>query len=60
MIARALPRVSPVRVIVIAVVPVATTPVVSTIEVFCAVAAKVEVAVNDVTVLAMEVTDPKK
>ena len=58
--ARTLPRVSPVRVMVIAAVPVAAPAVVSTIEVLAAVAAGLEVAVNDVTVLAMEVTDPKK
>lgn len=58
--ARALPRVSPVSVIVIAEVPVTAPAVVSTIEVFCAVAAEVEVAVKDGTPLAMEVTDPKK
>ena len=58
--ARAPPRVSPVSVIVIAAVPVAAPAVVSTIEVLVAVAAGVEVAVNDVTPLAMEVTVPKK
>ena len=58
--ARALPRVSPVRVMVIAAVPVAAPAVVSTIVVLVAVAAGVEVAVNDVTPLVMEVTDPKK
>jgi len=58
--ARTLPRVSPVRVMVIAAVPVAAPAVVSTIVVLAAVAAGLEVAVNDVTVLAMEVTDPKK
>jgi len=57
---RAIPRVSPVRVIVIAAVPVGAPAVMSTIEVFCAIAAKVEVAVNDVTLLAMEATLPKK
>ncbi len=41
-------------------VPVAAPPVVSTIEVLVAVAAGLEVAVNDVTPLAMEVTVPKK
>ena len=51
---------SPVSVIVIAAVPVAAPAVVSTIEVLVAVAAGVEVAVNDVTPLAMDVTDPKK
>ncbi len=58
--ARAPPRVSPVSVIVIAAVPVAAPAVVRTIEVLVAVAADVEVAVNDVTPLAMDVTDPKK
>jgi len=58
-LARALPRVSPVSVIVIALVPVAAPAVVSTIEVFVAVAG-VEVDVRDATVLAMETTDPKK
>jgi hypothetical protein len=58
--ARAPPRVSPVSVIVMAAVPVAAPAVVSTIEVLAAVAAGVEVAVKDVTALAMEVTDPKK
>ena len=59
-IARASPRVSPTSVMVIAVVPVSAPAVVSTIEVLAAVAAGVEVAVKDTTVLAMEVTDPKK
>jgi len=59
-IARALPRVSPVSVIVMAALLVAAPAVVSTIEVFCAIAAKFEVAVKDVTVLAMEDTVPKK
>ena len=45
---------------VIAAVPVAAPAVVSTIEVLVAVAAGDEVAVNDVTVLAVDVTDPKK
>ena len=58
--ARAPPRVSPVSVIVIAAVPVAAPAVVRTIEVLAAVAAGVEVAVKEVTVLAMDVTDPKK
>jgi len=58
--ARALPRVSPVRVMVIAAVPVAAPAVVSTIVVLVAVAAGVEVAVKFVTALAMELTDPKK
>ena len=57
---RAPPRVSPVSVIVIAAVPVAAPAVVRTIEVLVAVAAGVEVAVKEVTVLAMDVTDPKK
>jgi hypothetical protein len=58
--ARAAPRVSPVSVIVMAAVPVAAPAVVSTIEVLVAVAAGVEVAVNDATVLVMEETEPKK
>ena len=58
--ARTLPRVSPVSVMVIAAVPVAAPAVVSTIVVLVAVAAGLEVAVNDVTPLAMELTDPKK
>jgi hypothetical protein len=45
---------------VMATVPVAAPAVVSTIDVLVAVAAGVEVAVNDVTVLAMEDTVPKK
>ena len=40
--------------------PVAAPPVVSTIVVLVAVAAGDEVAVKGKTVLAMEVTDPKK
>ena len=59
-IARAAPRVSPVSVIVMAPVPVAAPAVVRTIEVLAAVAAWLEVAVKVVTVLAMDVTDPKK
>ncbi len=59
-LARAPPRVSPVSVMVIAAMPVGTPPVVSTIVVLVAVAAGVEVAVKVATVLAMEVTDPKK
>ncbi len=58
-IARGAPRVSPVSVMVIAAVPDAAPPVVRTIEVFVAIAGE-EVAVKDVTVLAMELTDPKK
>ncbi len=58
--ARAPPRKSPVSVMVITAVPVAAPAVVSTIEVLVAVAAGLEVAVNDATVLVMEVTDPKK
>jgi len=58
--ARGAPSVSPVRVMVIAAVPVAAPAVVSTIVVLVAVAAGLEVAVNDVTPLAMEVTVPKK
>ncbi len=45
---------------VMAAVPVAAPPVVSTIEVLVAVAAEVEVAVKDATLLAMEATDLKK
>ncbi len=56
---RAPPRMSPVSVIVIAAVPVAAPVVVSTIEVLKKVAG-VEVAVNNVTLLVMEETDPKK
>jgi len=52
--------VSPVSVIIIGKVPVAAPPVVSTIVVLVAVAAGDEVAVKDVTVLAVDVTDPKK
>ena len=58
-IARALPRVSPVRVMVRAPVPVAAPPVVRTIVVLVAVAAGVEVAVTP-PVVAMEETVPKK
>ena len=58
---RAPPRVSPIRVIPKEEVPVATPPpVVRTIVVLVAVAAGVEVAVKNVTVLAMEATEPKK
>ena len=57
---RAPPRVSPVSVIVIAAVPVAAPAVVRTIEVLVAIAAVYEKAVKDVTVLTMEVTNPKK
>jgi len=60
MIARGTPRVSPVRVMMMADVLVAAPAVVRTIAVLVAVAAGVEVAVNDVTPLAMEVTVPKK
>ena len=58
--ARAPPRVSPVSVIVIAAVPVAAPAVVRTIVELVAIAAVYEKAIKDVTVLAMEVTDPKK
>ncbi len=60
--ARAPPRarVSPVSVMVMAAVPVAAPAVVSTIEVLVAVAAGVEVAVKNATLLLMEATDPKK
>ena len=57
--ARAPPRVNPVRVMVIAAVPDATTPVVRTRVVLAAVTAA-EVAVKVATLLAMEVTVPKK
>ena len=57
--ARTLPRVSPVRVMVRAPVPVAAPPVVRTIVVLVAVAAGVEVAVTP-PVVAMEETVPKK
>ena len=59
-LARAPPRKSPVSVMVMAAVPVAAPAVVSTIEVLVAVAAGVELAVKDATLLAMEATDPKK
>jgi hypothetical protein len=58
--ARAPPRKSPNSVMVMAAVPVAAPAVVSTIEVLVAVAAGVEVAVKDATLLVMEATDPKK
>ena len=58
-IARALPRVSPVRVMVRALVPVAAPPVVRTIVVLVAVAAGVEVAVTP-PVVVMALTVPKK
>jgi hypothetical protein len=58
--ARAPPSVSPKSVMVMAEVPVALPAVVSTIEVLVAVAAGVEVAVKDATLLVMEATDPKK
>ena len=45
---------------VIAEVPDATPPVVRTMVVLEAFAARLELAVNDVTLLAMEVTVPKK
>ncbi len=45
---------------VMAAVPVAAPVVVSTIEVLVAVAAGVEVAVKDATLLVMEETDLKK
>jgi len=57
--ARTLPRVSPVRVMVRAPVPVAAPPVVRTIVVLVAVAAGVEVAVTPPAVV-MEETVPKK
>jgi len=58
-IARGAPRVSPVRVIVMASVPVSAPAVVRTMVVLVARAAG-EVALKDGTVLEMEVTDPKK
>ncbi len=58
--ARAPPSVSPHSVMVMAAVPVALPAVVSTIEVLAAVAAGVEKAVKDATLLVMEATDPKK
>ncbi len=58
--ARAAPRVSPVSVIAMGVVPVAAPAVVSKIEVLVADAAGDDVAVKAATVLVMEVTDPKK
>lgn len=58
---RAVPSFNPVSVMVMADVPVAAPAVVSTIEVFVAVAAgPVEVAVKEITLLAIDVTDPKK
>ena len=59
-IARAPPRVSPFRVIVTAAVPVAAPAVERMIEALVAVAAVVEAAANDGTLLAMDMTDPKK
>ena len=53
------PRVSPVRVMVIAAVPDTAPPVVRTMAVLVDVAVP-EVAVKGVTVLAMELTDPNK
>ena len=58
-IARALPRASPVRVMVIAAVPDAAPAVVRMIEVLVAVAAGVEVAVTP-PVVVMALTVPKK
>ena len=57
--ARGVPRVSPVRVMVIAAVPDTAPAVVRTRVVLAAVTAA-EVAVKDVTLLVMEVTVPKK
>ena len=51
---------SPVRVMMMADVLVAAPAMVRTIAVLVAVAAGDEVAVKPATVLAMEVTDPKK
>jgi len=60
-LARGAPRVSPIRVTVIAAsVPISAPAVVRTIDVLVAVAAGVEDAVNDVTLLVMEATVPKK
>jgi hypothetical protein len=58
--ARAPPRVSPVRVMVMDAVPVAAPAVVRTMVVLVDVAAAVEVAVKDPTLLVMEETVPKK
>ena len=55
----AAPRVSPVSVMVIAAAPVALPPVVSTMVVLVELALP-EVAVKAGTLLAMELTDPKK
>ena len=57
--ARGVPRVSPVRVMVIAAVPDTAPAVVRTISVLVAVTAA-EVAVKRLTLLAMEETVPKK
>jgi hypothetical protein len=56
----AAPRVSPVRVMVIAAVPDATPPPVVRTMVVLADVAVPDVAVKEVTVLAIEETDPKK
>jgi len=58
-IARAPPRVSPLRVTVIEEMPVSAPPVVSTIEELPAVAAGDE-AVKETILLSMDVTEPKK
>jgi hypothetical protein len=58
--ARAEPKINPIRVITVNEGSTVNPTVVRTIEVLAAVAAGVEVAVKDVTALAMEVTDPKK
>lgn len=58
-IPRGAPRVSPVRVMVIATAPVAAPAVVRTMVVLADERAG-EVAVKDATVLPMETTDPKK
>ena len=51
---------SPFRVIVTAAVPVAAPAVERMIEALVAVTAVVEAAANDGTLLAMDMTDPKK
>ena len=58
--ARAVPRISPFRVMTVELESNVEPEVVKTIEVLAAVAAGVEVAVKNVTVVAMEATDPKK
>ena len=58
--ARAAPRVSPVRVMVIGAMPDAAPPVARTMVVLVGVAAGVEVAVKVPMLLVMEATVPKK